>query len=258
MDDPWLIGLFLGLGALLYSSVGHGGASAYIAILTLMGNLPESIRSIALGLNVIVATVAAINYYRQGAFSWRLFWPFALTSIPMALVGGWVAPSFGSGLKVLLGLVLIAAAMRMLFPEGKYFKENREGKSPDQSPSHPPLRVGIPWGGGIGFLSGLTGVGGGIFLSPLLVIGGWASPRMASGVSAPFIVVNSVAGLAALPITFEPLVLPNFLWAAFVLGGGWIGSALGSKHLTPNWLKRLLAVVLFVAAFKMLSSWAFS
>ncbi len=248
MDDPWLIGLFLGLGALLYSSVGHGGASAYIAILTLLGNSPESVRAIALGLNVIVATTGAINYQRAKAFSWRLFWSFALFSIPMAFVGGWCVPYFGSSLKLALGLVLIFAAGRMILPLGKTNQTSLNLPPPS-------LWFALPCGMLIGFFSGLTGVGGGIFLSPLLVIGGWATPKIASGVSAPFIVVNSVAGLAALPISTKALDLPTLLWAVFVLVGGWIGSYLGSTRFDPVWLKRLLGLVLMVAAFKMLSIW---
>ena len=135
MDDPWLIGLFLGLGALLYSSVGHGGASAYIAILTLMGNLPESIRSIALGLNVIVATVAAINYYRQGAFSWRLFWPFALTSIPMALVGGWAV--LWIGLKSPFGFGPDCCGNAHVISRGKVFQRKSGGKIAGSKPLSP-------------------------------------------------------------------------------------------------------------------------
>ncbi len=248
MDDPWLIGLMLGLGALLYSSVGHGGASAYIAILTLMGSPPELIRSLALGLNVVVATVGSINYQRAGAFSWQLFWPFALTSIPMALVGSWLAPCFGSVLKVVLGMVLLFAAIRMVIPSPI------AGKS-KENPPLPSRWFSIACGSIIGFLSGLTGVGGGIFLSPLLVMGGWATPKGASAVSAPFIVVNSAAALAGLPPSIEQLAMPTLLWAGFVLVGGWIGSYLGSRHFNPVWLKRMLGLVLLVAAGKMLIGW---
>lgn len=253
-----LVGVALGMGALLYSSVGHGGASAYIAILSLLGVATERIPVLALGFNVVVASVGTINYCRAGAFRWHLFWPFALASVPMAFAGRLFAPQFGPGLKFVLGLVLVAAAIRMCLPQ----PGNPEGHK-DKESRNPPLWMAIVFGILIGFLSGLAGVGGGIFLSPLLVIGGWATPRVASGVSAPFILLNSISGLLAMPDwgAIAQGTLPHIplwrgmsvqFWALCVLAGGCIGSLLGSRRFNPVWLRRLLAVVLLVAAYKML------
>jgi len=253
-----LVGVALGLGALLYSSVGHGGASAYIAILGLLGVGTDRIPVLALCFNVVVASIGTINYYRAGAFRWPLFWPFALASVPMAFVGRLFASQFGTGLKFVLGLVLLAAAFRMCLPQIGI----PEGKT-DKEAKFPPFWIAFVFGIFIGFLSGLAGVGGGIFLSPLLVVGGWATPRVASGVSAPFILLNSLSGLLAMPAwgaiatgNFpETIPLPEstiLFWAFCVLIGGGIGSFLGSRKFNPVWLRRLLALVLLVAAYKLL------
>jgi len=253
-----LVGFALGLGALLYSSVGHGGASAYIAILGLLGVGADRIPVLALCFNVVVASIGTINYYRAGAFRWSLFWPFALASVPMAFAGRLFASQFGTGLKFVLGLVLVAAAFRMCLPQTGI----PEGQT-DKEARIPPIWIAVIFGILIGFLSGLAGVGGGIFLSPLLVVGGWATPRVASGVSAPFILLNSLSGLMAMPAweaiakgTFPELTpvlgIPILFWAFCVLIGGGIGSFLGSRRFNPVWLKRLLALVLLVAAYKLL------
>src|SRR5258708_31621613 len=159
MDTTHIILLFLAIGliAFLYSSVGHAGASGYIATMTLFGLAPAVIRPTALVLNILVASIGAFQFWRAGHFSWKLFWPFALLSIPAAYLGGYLQPS-ASILRILIGLVLLFSAMRLIFRRG----------DPDQTvaPSKP-TAVGV--GAGLGFLSGLTGTGGGIFLTPLLL-----------------------------------------------------------------------------------------
>jgi uncharacterized membrane protein YfcA len=230
-----LVGVALGLGALLYSSVGHGGASAYIAILGLLGVGTDRIPVLALCFNVVVASIGTVNYYRAGAFRCPLFWPFALASVPMAFVGRLFASQFGTGLKFVLGLVLVAAAFRMCLPQIGIAE-----RKTDNEAKIPPFWIAFVFGIFIGFLSGL-----------------------ASGVSAPFILLNSLSGLLAMPAwgaiatgNFpETMPLPEstiLFWAFCVLIGGGIGSFLGSRKFNPVWLKRLLALVLLVAAYKLL------
>src|SRR5213082_3896001 len=186
MDATHLILLFLAIGviAFLYSSVGHAGASGYIATMTLFGIAPAAIRPTALVLNILVASIGAFQFWRAGHFSWKLFWPFALLSIPAAYVGGYLQPS-ASVLRVLIGVVLLFSAARLVF--------RRSDPPQAVAPSRP---VAISVGAGLGFLSGLTGTGGGIFLTPLLLFCEWAHIRQAAAVSALFILVNSLSGLA--------------------------------------------------------------
>src|SRR6266446_6244865 len=159
MDYTHLISLFLAVGviAFLYSSVGHAGASGYIAIMTLWGLPPTTIRPTALVLNILVASIGAFQFWRAGHFSWKLFWPFALLSVPTAYLGGYLQPS-ASVLKILIGLVLLFSAVRLIFHRS----------DPPETES-PPQLTAITVGTGLGFLSGLTGTGGGIFLTPLLL-----------------------------------------------------------------------------------------
>jgi uncharacterized membrane protein YfcA len=229
--------------AFLYASVGHAGASGYLAAMALMGLPAAQMRPSALLLNILVATIATISFARAGWFSWRLFWPFAVISVPMAFVGGGLTLP-GRSYKVAVGAVLLFAAARLL--AGKL---PERGTAPAPLPS---LLLALVAGAGIGFLSGLTGVGGGIFLSPLLLFLGWAGMRETAGVSAAFILVNSVAGLigAAPQLSALPAGLP--LWAAAALLGGWAGAYYGSRRLAPGGLRKVLGVVLIVAGLKMM------
>src|SRR5947207_13618357 len=185
MDYTQLILLFFAIGviAFLYSSVGHAGASGYIATMTLFGIAPTAIRPTALVLNILVASIGTFQFWRAGHFSWKLFWPFALLSIPAAYLGGYLQPS-ASILRILIGLVLLFSAARLIFRRG----DPEETVAPSK-----PTAVGV--GAGLGFLSGLTGTGGGIFLTPLLLFCRWAHIRQAAAVSAVFILVNSIGGL---------------------------------------------------------------
>src|SRR3981081_3719867 len=185
LDTTHLIFLVAGVTvvAFLYSSVGHAGASGYIAVMTLCGLQTTFIRPTALVLNILVACIGALQFWRAGHFSWRLFWPFALLSIPAAYLGGYL-PLPASIFKIVIGPVLVFSAALFVVRQGV----------PPKVPAPPaPAAVGI--GAGIGFLSGLTGTGGGIFLTPLLLFCHWASIRGAAAVSALFIVVHSIAGL---------------------------------------------------------------
>jgi len=225
--------------ALLYSSVGHAGASGYIAVLTLFGIGVEAIRPTALTLNILVAAIGVVQWWRAGYFSWALFWPFALLSVPAAFVGGWLdVPA--DYLKILIGLVLWFSAWRLL-----YRKE-------DPAEVVPPARsTAVAAGAGIGFLSGLTGTGGGIFLTPLLLFKRWAKVKEAAAVSALFILLNSSSGLAGYAQSGREL--PDFAWplAGVVAVGGFIGSRLGSRHLPVRGIAVLLALVLVIAGAKL-------
>jgi uncharacterized membrane protein YfcA len=245
LDLPSLLlaGLLL-LTAVLYASVGHAGASGYLAAMALAGVSPAIMKPTALALNICVAVIATFKFYRSGAFSWRLFIPLAITAIPLAYLGGRLAlPTHLY--KPLVGVVLVYAAWRS-------FGTASAASSYEIREPHPALLLGV--GAALGFLSGLTGVGGGIFLSPLLLFLRWAPLKVISGVAAAFILVNSVAGILgvmATATTFHP-ALP--LWAGVVVVGGYVGAEYGSRRLRNPTIQRLLAVVLLVAGIKMIAS----
>ena len=226
--------------ALLYSSVGHAGASGYIAVMTLFGIGVEAIRPTALTLNILVAAIGFVQWWRAGYFSWSLFWPFAVLSVPAAFFGGWFRLP-ANYLQILIGLVLWFSAWRLLC---------RRADPPDIRRPAPPTAIAS--GAGIGFLSGLTGTGGGIFLTPLMLFCRWAKVKEAAAVSSLFILVNSSAGLAGYAKGGREL--PDFAWplAAVVAVGGFIGSRLGSKHLPVRGISMLLAMVLAIAGTKLL------
>ncbi|OAI51684.1 hypothetical protein AYO46_07550 [Betaproteobacteria bacterium SCGC AG-212-J23] len=232
------------VAAFVYASVGHGGASAYLAVMALAGIAPQEMRPIALVLNVVVSAVATFKFYRAGHFRWRLLWPFAVTSIPAAYAGGAIALP-GHWYKAIVGAVLIYAAWQ-LWLSARAGEEMREVRQP-------PFALAMLIGGGLGLLSGLTGVGGGIFLSPLLLILGWARTKQTSAVAAPFILVNSIAGLAG-AFMARSTSLPSYMWilVATVLVGGWLGAEYGSRRFTNPLIRRMLAVVLAVAGAKMI------
>ncbi|MEK6806172.1 MAG: sulfite exporter TauE/SafE family protein [Pseudomonadota bacterium] len=236
--------LFLTLGVLvisfLYSSVGHAGASGYIAVMALFSLAPAVIKPTALMLNILVASLASYQFWRAGHFSWRLFWPFGVVAIPMAFLGGYLnLPT--QLFKILVGLVLLASAARFLI------------RPPEESEPQPPSKpVSLATGAGLGLLAGLTGTGGGIFLTPLVIFMHWAKTKTASAISAVFILGNSIAGLAGnISATKEipALALPL---AVAVLIGGSVGSYLGSWRFPHTAIKRLLAIVLSIAGFKLI------
>jgi uncharacterized membrane protein YfcA len=240
-DILWLSVLFF-IAALLYSSVGHAGASGYIAAMALFGLAPAVIKPTALFLNILVALIATVQFYRAGHFSWKIFWPLALGSIPFAFLGG--ALSLPTTIyKQIVGLVLLFAAYRLFMYTKVVVKTNTKSLS---------VGLAILLGAGIGFLSGLTGVGGGIFLSPLLLLMGWSAMKQTAAISAAFILVNSIAGLAGnyASVQFLPSALP--FWAAAALIGGFIGSRFGSAQAQPEVIRRLLSVVLLIAGLKLI------
>lgn len=243
VDDTLLTALIF-VAALLYSSVGHGGASGYLAAMALMGVSAAVMKPTALTLNILVALVATVKYYRVGAFSWHLFWPFAIASVPFAYLGGMLTLP-GHVYKPLVGVVLIYAAWRSF----------RTASQPTQATQpRPPVYLLLFAGAALGFLSGLTGVGGGIFLSPLLLFLRCAEVRVISGIAAAFILVNSIAGLLG-SMTSAP-TLPAALpyWAAAAVAGGFIGAEYGSRRLGNPTIQKILAVVLAIAGAKMIAT----
>jgi uncharacterized membrane protein YfcA len=242
VSETLIIAILFCAGAALYASVGHAGASAYLAVMGLFSFAPDVMKPTALALNILVAAVATFKFYRAGLFSWRLFWPFAVVSVPAAFFGGaTMLPAHWY--KVVVGIVLLYAAVWMF----------RSSLKPLKTTSHPPpLWAAMTAGLALGFLSGLTGVGGGIFLSPLLLYTGWAETRATSGVAAPFILVNSIAGLLGHFSSVAQLPSNVPVWGVAVLLGGWIGASYGSKRAPAPVLRQLLALVLVVASVKLI------
>jgi uncharacterized protein len=237
-----LLATGISIAAILYSAVGHGGASGYLAAMALFGVDPAVMKPTALVLNIIVAAIATTKFYRAGCFDRSLFWQFAIGSIPCAFLGGSIAiPT--QIYKPIVGIVLLYAATRLGLIKASL---------PPQQPLSRPIWLVIPLGMVIGLLSGLTGVGGGIFLSPLLLLMGWATMKQTAGVSAAFILVNSISGLLGYLTKFPTLPSSLWLWSILAAVGGWIGSEYGSKRIGNRRLQLLLAVVLAIAGVKLI------
>lgn len=245
--DPTLLALLASgmlVAAFLYASVGHGGASAYIAAMAIAGIAPAEMRPIALQLNVLVSALATYKFYRAGHFRWPLFWPFAVVSIPAAYLGGAITLP-GTAYKILVGVVLLYAGWQLWWSA-------RAGE--ELRPVRPlPVALAMAIGGVLGVLSGLTGVGGGIFLSPVLLLMHWTTTKETSGVAVAFILVNSVAGLLGNVSAVSFVANDITYWAPAALIGGWIGTELGTRVLPIAGIRRWLSVVLVLAGLKLIS-----
>jgi hypothetical protein len=231
------------LAAALYAAVGHGGASVYIALMALAGLAPEEIRPAALVLNIVVAGLGAFRYVRAGRFDARLFWSFAATAIPAAYVTGGIALDEHL-YRPLLAVALGAAALRYLvWPH----VDARRSMRP------PSVMVAAPTGACLGALAGLTGIGGGVYLSPVLVFAGWADAKTSTGIAACFIVANSLAGLAGRASSMAHL--PDFLpWLALAaVCGAMIGTSISLVRLNKTGVLRVLGAVLGIAAAALVS-----
>jgi uncharacterized membrane protein YfcA len=245
MDDGDLVlALALLIGAILYSSVGHGGASAYIAVMSLFGMGAGEIKPTALALNIVVASLASYRYIRAGQFDARLFALVALPAFPAAFLGGYITlPS--AIYNPVVGVILILSALRFFMPLPQ-FQTGRSGWG-----GH---FVKIGAGALIGLLSGLTGTGGGIFLSPLVLMLAWTTPKQASGVSALFILLNSASGLMGNVSALSRLPENLGLLAAAVFIGALVGTTLGVRYFNNRAVGFALSAVLFVAGVKFLTT----
>jgi uncharacterized protein len=234
-----IAGMFL--GAALYSSVGHAGASAYLAMMAL-ASVPQAVmRPTALVLNIIVASLVSVRFMLAGAFRFRVLWPFLIGALPLAYLGGrFTLP--GHFYKPMVGVVLLIAAARLLWPTGNAVL---------REPGDPPVVPAILCGALIGLLSGLTGTGGGIFLSPIILFMAWGETRTVSGVAAVFILCNSIAGLLGnyASVGSLPAELPYYVVA--VLAGAFAGSYVGAVKLPRRMILKALGAVLTIAGLKL-------
>lgn len=228
------------MAALLYSSGGHAGATAYLAIMALFSVAPAIMRPTALVMNIAVAAIGSTRFIRARAVPWYLLRPLCLGSIPAAFVGGRIKLSAGTYILILGAVLLVAAFFLWLRPKGPVTRA--------------PPRFGwlVAIGSALGFLAGLTGIGGGIFLSPLLILSGWEEPRRTSGAAALFILVNSVLGLLGQLSSVPNLPRQGLLLAITAVVGGLVGSWLGVNRLRPLVLRRVHAVILVVSGTKLL------
>lgn len=228
--------------SLLYSSVGHGGASSYIALMTLMGLETGLVKSSALILNTLVSLIAFSQYARNGHFRWQLAWPFLLTSIPFAYVGGGFVID-AALYKKILGVLLIFSVLRLL---------GWGTKSGESKTQH--ILFSLLIGAAIGFVSGLIGIGGGIILSPVILLLGWAGMKETAAVSALFILANSISGMASM-VNHHTFVWDiSWYWVAAAVAGGLAGSYWGSKIAAVKQINYVLALVLLVASVKLVFS----
>lgn len=235
--------LLLFVVAFLYASVGHGGASGYLALMSIFALPITFMKPTALVLNILVSGVSFYFYYRSNNFKWNLFYPFAISSIPFSFIGGFLTiQTFYY--KIILATVLVFAVMRLLGFFGKEKKNISEIKLP----------MAIFIGAIIGFLSGLLGIGGGIILSPVLLIFGWANIKQTAAVSALFILVNSISGLFGFVIHGGILPVSSALLILIVFIGGLFGGFYGSTKFNSSLLRYVLSIVLGIAVFKLYST----
>lgn len=241
IDNLYLFLLVLPIVSFLYSSVGHGGASGYLALMALFSFAPETMKPTALLLNLFVAGISFYYFYKEDYFNKKLFLSFAITSIPLAFIGGTIEID-ASWYKKILAILLVFAILKMLNVFGKETKNIKEVK----------LWQGLLAGGIIGFFSGLIGIGGGIILTPLILLLHWGNMKEAAAVSALFIWVNSAAGLVGQISSGIQIELESFVLVGIALFGGVLGGYYGSKKWNDKKLRYMLAFVLIIACVKLL------
>lgn len=244
MGDPlYILFIFLLFTiAFLYASVGHGGASGYLALMALFGVAPDHMKSSALIMNIFVSLIAFYGFYRNGYFNWKLFLPFALGSVPASFMGAFLTVD-ALIYKRILGVLLIFPVLHLLGFFGKKSDVIRKIN----------WTLAILIGAGIGFLSGMIGIGGGILLSPLILLLRWGTIKETAAVSSLFIFLNSISGLVGLLTHGTIIDASVYLWVAVALAGGLTGSQLGSKRFSNPVLKRILACVIVIASVKLLT-----
>lgn len=239
-ENFYIFLILLPIVAFLYASVGHGGASGYLALMALFSFAPETMKPTALLLNLFVAGISFYYYYKAGHFNKKLFLSFAIASIPLAFIGGTIEIE-ASIYKKILALLLVFAILKMLNVFGKVSSQIIPVK----------LWQGLVVGGIIGFFSGLIGIGGGIILTPLILLLHWGNMKEAAAVSALFIWVNSVAGLVGQISSGVVLEEGAFIMVGIALIGGILGGYLGSKKINNQWLRYILSFVLIIASVKL-------
>jgi len=236
----WLFLALLPIIAFLYASVGHGGASGYLALMALFSFAPETMKPTALLLNLFVSGIAFYHFYKAGYFNKKLFLVFALTSIPMAFIGGMINVD-ASLYKKILAVLLVFAILKLLNVFGKESSIIKEMK----------LSHGLLIGGIIGFFSGLIGIGGGIILTPIILLLHWGKIKEAAAVSALFIWANSASGLIGQLSSGYKVTIESFIFVAIAMVGGFFGSYFGSRKLNSSLMRSLLALVLAIASLKL-------
>jgi uncharacterized membrane protein YfcA len=240
IENIWLFLGILPIIAFLYASVGHGGASGYLALMALFSFAPETMKPTALLLNIFVAGIAFYHYYKAGYFNKKLFLSFAMTSIPFAFLGGMIEVD-ASLYKKILAVLLIFAILKMLHVFGKESTTTKKVKT----------WQGLLVGGVIGFFSGLIGIGGGIILTPVILLLHWGKMKEAAAVSALFIWANSASGLLGQLTSGFSLSAESFILVSIAVAGGFFGSYFGSRKLNNRLLRYMLAVVLTIASVKL-------
>ena len=255
--DIWMV-ILMGLISMLYASVGHGGASGFIAMMAIWSMPTNTMRVIALALNVMVSFISFGHYYTNKHFKWQKFYPFALASIPAAILGSTITldPTL---FKKLLGIVLLVPMIRLLVPmkqKSLNFALATGSSKEIQEDGSINIKAAAAVGGMIGFISGLLGIGGGILLSPVLLFFRWASVKETAAITALFTFANSLVGLLTQmhrwkDFAFSPA--ESMLLFGVVLIGGWFGSWWGSGHAQEIWIKRALSLVLGIASWKLIT-----
>jgi uncharacterized membrane protein YfcA len=241
MTDHVIFYLLVALVAFLYASVGHGGASGYLALMALFSVSSETMRGSALLLNIFVSLIAFIYYYQAGHFKIKLFIPFAVTSIPAAFIGGLITIDSALYKKILAAFLLFAAIRIIAF-----------NKTADEKILKHNIYLSLAIGALIGFFSGMIGIGGGIILSPLLILLHWANMKQSAAVSALFIFVNSMAGFSALFMKGYSVTSEVYILIIIAIVGGLLGAYFGAKKFDTKVLKPLLALVLLIASIKLI------
>ncbi len=227
--------------AFFYAAVGHGGASGYLALMALYGVAPEEMKPTALVLNLFVSLTSFIQYYRGGYFSKKLFIPIAAASIPLAFIGGMMTVEENI-YKRILGVLLLFPVIRFFF-----FRNTEDHELKEQN-----IAVAVVTGGIVGLLSGMIGIGGGIILSPILLLLKWTNQKQTAAISAAFIFVNSLSGLGGMLTQGIKFTDNMFMYVIVAFTGGLLGAYLGSKKFNQNVLKYVLATVLLMASYKLL------